>query len=71
MEPALSCAAVWYLQGGCEEADMAAIAFDTLSCFEKLKAAGVPEEQARVQEDALREWVETSLVTRRDLKELE
>lgn len=50
---------------------MAAIAFDTLSCFEKLKAAGVPEEQARVQEDALREWVETSLVTRRDLKELE
>lgn len=50
---------------------MPAITFDTLSYFERLKAAGVPEEQARVQADALRELVETSLVTKRDLKELE
>ena len=50
---------------------MPAITFDTLSYFERLKAAGVPEEQARVQADALRELVDTSLVTKRDLKELE
>lgn len=50
---------------------MPAITFDILSYFERLKAAGVPEEQARVQADALRELVETSLVTKRDLKELE
>lgn len=50
---------------------MPAITFDTLSYFERLKAAGVPEEQARVQADAIRELVETSLVTKQDLKELE
>lgn len=50
---------------------MPAITFDTLSYFERLKAAGVPEEQARVQADAIRELVETLLVTKQDLKELE
>lgn len=45
--------------------------FDTLSYFDKLKDAGVPENQARVQADALRDLVESSLVTKRDLKELE
>ncbi len=50
---------------------MAATTFDTLGYFEKLKAAGVPEEQAKIQANALREVIEDSLVTMRDLKELE
>ena len=50
---------------------MAATTFDTLGYFEKLKAAGVPEEQAKIQANALREVIEDSLVTKRDLKELE
>lgn len=45
--------------------------FDTLAYFDKLKAAGMPEEQARVQADALKELVESALATKRDLKELE
>ena len=50
---------------------MPAATFDTLSYFERLKSAGVPEAQARIQADALRELVDSSLVTRRDLRELE
>lgn len=50
---------------------MPGVAFDTLNYFEKLKSAGVPENQARIQAEALRELVESSLVTKRDLKELE
>ena len=50
---------------------MPATTFDTLSYFERLKSAGVPEAQARIQADALRELVDSSLVTMRDLRELE
>ncbi|MDE7240268.1 hypothetical protein [Desulfovibrio sp.] len=50
---------------------MPAATFDTLSYFERLKSAGVPEAQARIQADALRKLVESSLVTKRDLRELE
>ncbi|WP_165076374.1 MULTISPECIES: DUF1640 domain-containing protein [unclassified Desulfovibrio] len=50
---------------------MPATTFDTLSYFERLKSAGVPEAQARIQADALRELVDSSLVTKRDLRELE
>lgn len=35
---------------------MAATTFDALAYFEKLKAAGVPEEQAKVQANALRDF---------------
>ncbi|MCX4310224.1 MAG: hypothetical protein OSJ28_07990 [Desulfovibrio sp.] len=49
--------------------------FDSLRYFEKLKAAGVPEEQAKVQADALREVIDERLVTKDyldyRLKELE
>ncbi len=45
--------------------------FDTLSYFERLKDAGMPEAQAKVQADALRELVESSLASKRDLRELE
>jgi len=50
---------------------MSAITFDTLGYFEKLKSAGVPEEQAKVQVEVFREVVEDKLATKRDLKELE
>ena len=50
---------------------MTTTTFDTLGYFEKLKAAGVPEGQAKVQADALRELIDDKLATRRDLKEIE
>jgi len=58
---------------------MAATTFDTLGYFEKLKAAGVPEAQAKaqveIQADIVREIVEGKLATKQDLmreiKELE
>ena len=54
---------------------MTTTTFDTLGYFEKLKAVGVPEEQAKVQASAMREVVEDKLVTKSELatqlKELE
>lgn len=50
---------------------MSAIAFDTLAYAKKLKLAGVPEAQAKVQAEAMAELVEERLATKRDLKELE
>ena len=54
------------------------IAFDTLAYTKKLKAAGVPENQAEVQAEALAEIVQSRLATkqdvidiRKDIKELE
>jgi hypothetical protein len=46
---------------------MSAVTFDTLGYFERLKAAGVPEEQANV----MREVIEDKLATKQDLRELE
>lgn len=37
---------------------MTTTTFDSLGYFEKLKAAGVPEEQARVQAEAMRQQAE-------------
>ena len=50
---------------------MTTTTFDTLGYFEKLKAVGVPEEQAKVQTEALREIIEDRLATKQDLRELE
>ena len=54
---------------------MTATTFDALAYFEKLKAAGVPEEQAKIQATALREIIDERLVTKDyldlRLKELE
>lgn len=50
---------------------MGTATFDTLGYFEKLKAAGVAEEQAKVQADALREIVEDKIATKRDLRDVE
>jgi len=46
---------------------MATSTFDTLGYFEKLKDAGVPEKQAKVQADALRELIDARLVTKEHL----
>ncbi len=37
---------------------MNAISFDTLAYFDKFKDAGFTEEQARVQTEAMQDWVE-------------
>lgn len=50
---------------------MATIAFDTLAYAKKLKAAGVPENQAEIQAEAFAEIIEERLATKQDLKELE
>lgn len=50
---------------------MSAIAFDTLAYAKRLKQAGVPEQQAEVQAEAMAELVEERIATKRDLKELE
>ena len=46
---------------------MTTTTFDTLGYFEKLKAAGMTEAQARVQADALRELVDVRLVNKKHL----
>jgi hypothetical protein len=48
-----------------------ALAIDTLDYARKLIDAGVPEKQAEVQARVLAEIVESSLATKRDIKELE
>jgi phage-related minor tail protein len=50
---------------------MSAITFDTLAYTKKLRAAGVTEQQAEVQAEALAEIIDEKLTTKRDLKELE
>lgn len=50
---------------------MTSTTFDTLGYFEKLKAAGFSEEQARVQANAMREVIEERLATKADLAQLE
>ena len=46
---------------------MTTTTFDSLGYFERLKAVGVPEEQAKVQANAMREVIEDKLVTKADL----
>jgi hypothetical protein len=46
------------------------IAFDSLSYVKKLKAVGVPEEQAEVHAETFNEIVEERLATKQDILEL-
>ena len=46
---------------------MSTTTFDSLAYFERLKAVGVPEEQAKVQANAMREVIEDKLVTKAEL----
>jgi hypothetical protein len=48
-----------------------AITFDTLAYSKKLKAAGVPQKQAEVQAEALAEFIEEGVATKKDLKDTE
>ena len=50
---------------------MSDITFDTLQYARKLKEAGVPDQQAEIQAEALREIIEDKLATKIDLKQLE
>ncbi len=50
---------------------MTSITFDSLGYFEKLKAAGFTEEQAKAQANALREVIEERLATKGDLVQME
>lgn len=50
---------------------MTAITFDSLGYFERLKAAGFTEEQAKVQANALRDIIEERLATKADIVQLE
>jgi hypothetical protein len=47
------------------------IVFDTLAYANKLKAAGVPQQQAEIHAEAFAEIIEERLATKQDLKELE
>lgn len=49
---------------------MMAVIFDTLAYAKKLKAVGVPEQQAEVQAEALAEIVSEQVATKRDLHEV-
>ena len=50
---------------------MTTVTFDALGYFEKLKAAGFTEEQAKAQANALREVIEERLATKGDLVQME
>jgi hypothetical protein len=51
---------------------MASITFDTLKFVEKLKAGGIPEEQAKATSEAFRDASgDADLATRRGIRELE
>ena len=51
---------------------MTAITFDTLKFVERLKAAGVPEAQAKAQAESLADVMGTAeLATKADLREME
>jgi hypothetical protein len=50
---------------------MSALAFDTLKFVETLKKAGVPEDQARAQSEALKDVLSSDVATKHDIKELE
>ena len=45
------------------------VTFDTLSYVKRLKSAGVPEAQVEIQAEALKEIINSDLVTKRDLVE--
>lgn len=50
---------------------MTSLAFDTHASVKKLKDAGFTEQQAEAQVEVLVEIIESNLVTKRDLKEVE
>jgi hypothetical protein len=49
---------------------MTATTFDTLMYAKKLREAGVPEKQAEIQAEALKEIIENNLATKADLNSM-
>lgn len=49
---------------------MIAATFDTLKYAKQLKEAGVPEKQAEIQAEALKEVVDNNLATKQDIIDL-
>jgi len=50
---------------------MSAITFDTLKFVETLKEAGIPDNQAKAQSEALKEVLNTEVATKHDITELD
>lgn len=50
---------------------MSPVTFDTLKYVETLKKAGVSDDQARAQAEALREVLDTEVATKQDLENME
>jgi hypothetical protein len=50
---------------------MTTLTFDTLTYVKRLRAVGVPEEQAEIQAETMKELITEQLATKLDLKELE
>ena len=50
---------------------MSVVTFDTLKYVETLKEAGIPDNHARAQSEALKEVLNTEVATKHDIKELE
>ncbi len=47
---------------------MTTLVFNSLAYFEKLRSAGVDEEQAKVHAEAMSELIDTQLATKKDLE---
>ncbi len=50
---------------------MSTVTFDTLKYVETLRDAGIPENQAKAQAEALKEVLHTEVATKQDLEALE
>jgi hypothetical protein len=50
--------------------DMSSATFDTLGYFERLKAAGMPDEQAKAVTNTIREVIDERLATKQDMKDI-
>jgi len=49
---------------------MSTVTFDTLEFVETLKQAGIPENQARAQSEALKKVLHTEVATKHDITEM-
>jgi len=49
---------------------MSTVAFDTLEFVETLKQAGIPENQAKAQSEALKKVLTTEIATKHDIAEM-
>ena len=50
---------------------MSTVTFDTLEFVETLKQAGIPENQARAQSEALKKVLHTEVATKQDMENME